>query len=88
MNNALAIPSRTPISAFPAERAEAAYKPLLADFPDLLTVKHIAGLTGLSAQTIRRAMSSEQIPSVKIGRTFYCPKSKFIEYLEGGANEQ
>lgn len=75
------------IVSMPPQTAQSAPKPLLENYPDLLTVKHIAGLTGLAPQTIRRAMHDEQIPSVRIGRTLYCPKSKFIEYIEGVTNE-
>lgn len=61
-------------------------KPLFSGYPDLLTVQHLAEITGSAEQTIRRAMDEGQIPFVRIGRRRYSPKSKFIEYVEGGAN--
>lgn len=56
-----------------------------ADYPDLLTVKHLTKITGLSAQTIRREMHRGHIPSICIARRLYCPKADFIEYVKSGA---
>lgn len=56
---------------------------LLSGYPDLLKVYHIAEITGLSEQTIRRQMKNGSIPSRKVGRQLYCSKRKFIEYIEG-----
>lgn len=56
---------------------------LLSGYPDLLKVNHIAEITGLSEQTIRRQMKNGSIPSRKVGRQLYCSKRKFIEYIEG-----
>lgn len=56
---------------------------LLSGYPDLLKVHHIAEITGLSEQTIRRQMKNGSIPSRKVGRQLYCSKRKFIEYIEG-----
>lgn len=55
---------------------------LLSGYPDMLKVYHIAEITGLSEQTIRRQMGNGSIPSRKVGRTFICSKRKFIEYIE------
>lgn len=55
-----------------------------ADYPDMLQVKHLVEITGLSAQTIRREMHRGRIPSIRIARRLYCPKADFIEYVKSG----
>lgn len=55
-----------------------------ADYPDMLQVKHLVEITGLSAQTIRREMHRGHIPSICIARRLYCPKADFIEYVKSG----
>lgn len=57
-------------------------KPPFSCCPDMLQVKHLAEITGLSAQTIRREMHSGHIPSIRIARRLYCPKADFIEYVQ------
>lgn len=53
----------------------------LADYPDFLTPKHLAEITGLSEQTIRRMIHEGEIPGRKIGRSLFSPKTKFLEYM-------
>lgn len=61
---------------------EAARQPeLFADYGDLLSVRDLCALTGLSAQTVRAACASGQLPAVKIGRAWFCPKSRLAEYV-------
>lgn len=55
---------------------------LLSGYPDLLQVKHLQEITGLSAQTIRREMHRGHIPSMCMGRRLYCPKTDFIEFVQ------
>lgn len=63
------------------EHSESAMKPrVLADYPDMLTVQDVCGITGLSAQTVRRAINSGQIPGCRIGRRLFVPKSRFAEF--------
>lgn len=57
-------------------------KALFTDYPDLLTVKHLVEITGLSAQTIRREMHRGHIPSMWMGRRLFCPKADFIELVK------
>lgn len=69
-----------PLSAIPQDSE------LFADYPDLLTVKHLAEITGVSEQTIRREIRLGVIPSLHIGRRLLCPKRDFIEYVEREVN--
>lgn len=54
-----------------------------AGYADLLSVKDMCAATGLSAQTIRASCASGQLPAVKIGRAWFVPKSKLVEYVGG-----
>ena len=56
----------------------------LADYPDLLRIEHLQGLTGLSAQTLRKEINEGRLPGCKIGRRLYVPKSLLLGYIEGG----
>lgn len=53
-------------------------------FGDLLSIKEMCAITGLSAQTIRTCCASGTLPAAKIGRAWFVPKSKLIEYLDCG----
>ena len=61
-----------------------------AGYPDLLTVKHLRELTGLSEQTIRAEINSGKLPGCRIGRRLYVPKMQLIDYINegGGLHEQ
>lgn len=65
-----------PLSTLPQEDE------LFSGYPDLLTVKHLTELTGVSEQTIRREMHAGIIPSMHVGRRLLCPKRDFIKYVE------
>lgn len=56
----------------------------LADYPDLLTVRDLCELTGLSAQTIRAEINSGNLPGFRIGRRLYVSKKHLLEYIENG----
>lgn len=53
-------------------------------YGDLLNVSDICEITGMSAQTVRRCVERGEIPGCKIGRRWFVPKSRFIEFVEGG----
>lgn len=57
---------------------------MFAGLPDLLTPQHIANETGMSAQTVRRLINQGEIPGCRIGQRLYAPKTKFIQFVEGG----
>ena len=63
---------------------------LFADYPDLLAVKHIKELTGLSEQTIRSEINRGALPGARIGRRLYVPKTMMIDYVTngGGLNDR
>lgn len=79
-NHALDAPEGAALLVRKPRRAE-----LLANYPDLLTVKHVCELTGLSAQTVRKEINAGRLPGCRIGRRLYVPKQGFTEYItEGG----
>lgn len=55
----------------------------LDGYPPLLSVKHLHQMTGLSVQTIRKLMNDGSLPSCRIGRRMYCPRSAFEAYING-----
>lgn len=60
----------------------------LADYPDLLTVRHMREVTGLSEQTIRKEINEGRLSGCRIGRRLYVPKTALAEYAQcgGGLN--
>ena len=52
-----------------------------ANYGDLLSVRDLCALTGLSAQTIRTSCASGQLPAVKIGRAWFVPKANLMTYI-------
>lgn len=61
---------------------------LFAGYPDLLTPKHIAELTGMSVQYVRSLCRTGQIPAVQVGKSrWYTPKNRFIAFVNGACIE-
>lgn len=67
-------------AGFAPKRAAA----FLEGYPELLGVPDLERLTGQSAQTIRAAINSGQLPGCRIGRRLYVPKPAFVEYVTSG----
>lgn len=67
-------------AGFAPKRAAA----FLEGYPELLGVPDLERLTGQSAQTIRAAINSGQLPGCRIGRRLYVPKPAFVEYVTNG----
>ena len=61
---------------------------MFSDYPDLLTIKDVSEITGMTPQYLRRLAREGRIPAVRIGeRRWYLPKVRFIEWLkDGGAD--
>lgn len=67
-------------AGFAPKRAAA----FLEGYPELLGVPDLERLTGQSAQTIRAAINSGQLPGCRIGWRLYVPKPAFVEYVTNG----
>ena len=61
---------------------------MFEDRPDLMTIKNVSEITGLSPQYLRQLARQGRIPAVRIGeRRWYIPKIHFIEWLEKGGDD-
>ena len=61
---------------------------MFADYPDLLTPKHISELTGISVQYVRTMCREGRLPAVQIGESrWYVPKVRFAEFVMGGKGD-
>ena len=56
-----------------------------AEYGDLLTVANVCEITGMTAQTVRRCIERGELPGRKIGRRWFVPKTRFIEFVGGGS---
>lgn len=54
---------------------------MLENYPDLLDTGTLAQLLGQSVPTVRKLLHKGELPSVRIGRRFYVPRSALIEYI-------
>lgn len=53
-----------------------------ANYSDLLTMDDCGGILQQSTQTVRRLCRENELPSVRIGRRLYVPKSALIAFVE------
>lgn len=61
---------------------------MFAGYPDLLTPKHIAALSGFSVDYVRRLCREHKLPAIQLGSgAWFVPKPKFIAYVMGGNGE-
>lgn len=51
-------------------------------FGDLLTMDDCGGILQQSTQTVRRLCRENELPSVRIGRRLYVPKSALIAFVQ------
>ena len=51
------------------------------EYPDILDVKQVGALLGVSTKTVYRLLRSGTIDSVKIGREFRVPKVNVLKYV-------
>ena len=57
---------------------------LFADYPDLLTPKHISEITGITVQYVRTLCREGKLPAVLIGEArWFVPKTRFIAFVNG-----
>ena len=53
----------------------------LEGYGELLTVEQVAGLLGVTEQTVRRMFREGTLPSVKIGRRVYTSRAAMCEHI-------
>ena len=61
---------------------------MFSGYQDLLTIKDVSEITGMTPQYLRRLAREGRIPAVRIGeRKWYLPKTRFVEWLKNGGSD-
>ena len=58
------------------------YSSVFRDYPDVLDVKQVSLLLGVSTKTIYRLLRDGTIVSLKVGREFRIPKVTVMKYVK------
>jgi len=58
------------------------YRVVFKDYPDVLTVKQVSQLLGVSTKTVYRILRNGALSSLKIGREFRVPKVNVMKYVK------
>jgi len=58
------------------------YKAVFKDYPDVLDVKQVSELLGVSTKTVYRLLREGTLDSLKIGREFRVPKVNVMKYVK------
>ena len=57
------------------------YRVIFKEYPDILDVKQVSALLGVSTKTVYRLLRSGTLDSLKIGREFRVPKVNVMKYV-------
>lgn len=58
------------------------YSSVFNDYPDVLDVKQVSQLLGVSKKTVYRLLRNKAIESLKVGREFRVPKVNVMKYVK------
>jgi len=58
------------------------YSSVFRDYPDVLDVKQVSLLLGVSTKTVYRLLRDGTIVSLKVGREFRIPKVTVMKYVK------
>ena len=58
------------------------YSSVFRDYPDVLDVKQVSLLLGVSTKTVYRLLRDGTIVSLKVGREFRIPKVTMMKYVK------
>jgi excisionase family DNA binding protein len=58
------------------------YRTVFRDYPDVLDVKQMSQLLGVSTKTVYRLLRSGTVDSLRIGREFRVPKVNVMKYVK------
>ena len=58
------------------------YRIVFKEYPDILDVKQVSVLLGVSTKTVYRLLRSGSLSSLKIGREFRVPKVNVLKYVK------
>lgn len=66
---------------------EQAYRVMLKRYPDVLDVKQMCKILGISMKTGYALVKDNKIESLKVGRAYRIPKPFLLSYLRIGAQQ-
>jgi len=58
------------------------YRDICRDFPDVLDVKQVSVILGVSEKTVYRLLRNGSIDSMKVGREYRIPKVVLLKYVK------
>jgi excisionase family DNA binding protein len=67
------------------------YRDVCSEYPDVLDVKQVSMILGVSDKTVYRLLHSGSLISLKVGREFRIPKvavMKYVKILNSCTSEQ
>ena len=62
-----------------------AYKIMLKEYPDILSVDQVSEVLGVSTKTCYKILRNGDICCLKVGRTYRVPKAHLFSYLSIGS---
>lgn len=66
---------------------EKAYRVMLKRYPDVLDIKQMCEILGISQKTGYCLIQESKIECLKVGRAYRIPKPFLLDYLGIGSNE-
>lgn len=57
-------------------------KTLFEKYPEILNVTDVAGILGVSPNTVRKLIKENTIRAVKVGKRYRITKNKLLAYLD------
>ena len=58
------------------------YNAVFRDYPDVMDVKQVSDLLGVSTKTVYSLIRRGLLPGMKVGRAFRVPKVTLIRYMK------
>ena len=62
--------------------AKALYRAVFTEYPDVMDVKQVSELLGVSTKTVYHLLNTGSIASLKVGRVFRIPKVNVMKYVK------
>lgn len=58
------------------------YRLVFKDYPDVMDVKQVSQLLGVSTKTVYKLIRDENVQAIKVGREFRVPKVNLMHYMK------
>jgi len=58
------------------------YRVVFKEYPDILDVKQVSAVLGVSKKTVYRLLHKGSLVSLKVGREFRVPKANLMRYMK------